>query len=98
MTNKSQPTSINPSGTEETIQVILSKEKTPRAFELKVLELINICGMSREEAENNVSTTPFEIELMYSYNLGLWGIESEPLDSIEPFCPFSGVQIENSDY
>jgi hypothetical protein len=92
-----QPTSINPAGQEEVIDIFLTKEKTPIAYAAKLKELIEISGMTQEEAEETLSTQPIQIEILYSYNLGLWAIESEALESIEPFCPYSGIQIENPD-
>ncbi len=88
------PTEINPAGSEEVIEVFLTPEKTPIAYQKKVDELI-LCGMTKEEAQGFLSRIPIQLELMYSTNLGLWAMESEALESIEPFCPYSGVQIEN---
>jgi len=90
----SQPASINPNGQQEVFDVILSKEKTPIAYELKHRELVE-SGMTPEEADTFIQTTPIQLELIYSYGLGLWAIESEPLESISPFCPYSGTEIEN---
>lgn len=94
---QSQPASIPPVGREEVFDVYLSKTKTPIAYELKHRELMNECGMTPEEADKFIETTPFQLELIYSYDLGLWAVESEALDSINPFCPYSGAEIINPD-
>jgi hypothetical protein len=93
---KSQPASISPIGSEEVIEVLLTKSKTPIAYELKCNELIKECGMTQSEAETFL-LQPLQLELVYSYNLGLWAIESEALESTDPFCPYTGTEIQNPD-
>ncbi|MFR9543777.1 MAG: hypothetical protein SNJ29_15250 [Rikenellaceae bacterium] len=49
-------------------------------FARKKQELIK-SGMSDDEAEKWLLTTPIPLELYYDIDRGLLGIESEPLDS-----------------
>jgi len=93
---KSQPASINPVGHEEVLDVYLTKEKTPVAYAIKCAELVNQ-GMTQKEAEEFL-LQPIQLEFIYSYEYGLWAIESEPLESIDPFCPYTGQEIENTDF
>lgn len=77
----------------ESIEIILSKDKTPIAYQKKVAELVN-CGMTKAEAENFVSTTPIEMEFYYSDNLGLFMVESEAVDNAEIVDPYTGKLME----
>lgn len=51
---------LNKSSQVEAISITVTKEKYPIVFENKVQELIEDCGMSREEAENEVEGMVFE--------------------------------------
>lgn len=44
-------------------KVTLTKDKYPTAFENKVRELIEECGMSREQAEESIENMEIELEL-----------------------------------
>ena len=80
----------------EIIELFLSKDKTPIAYQKKVAELIR-SGFSEEEAENFVSTTPFEMEFYYSDNLGLFLVESEAVENAILVDPYSGEPLEDFD-
>ncbi len=80
----------------EIIELFLSKDKTPIAYQKKVEELIR-SGLSEEEAENFVSTTPFEMEFYYSDNLGLFLVECEAVDNAILVDPYSGEPLEYFD-
>tara|TARA_B100000963_G_C22590987_1_gene655481 strand:+ start:812 stop:1081 length:270 start_codon:yes stop_codon:yes gene_type:complete len=80
----------------EIIELFLSKDKTPIAYQKKVAELIR-SGLSEEEAENFVSTTPFEMEFYYSDNLGLFLVECEAVDNAILVDPYSGEPLEYFD-
>lgn len=87
---------VNPAGQEETFDFYLSEEKHPIAFKAKVDELIN-AGMSEEEAKEFINTTPFCMEVYYSTDRGLFMVESEPLDFITPFDPYTGEEMEKQE-
>lgn len=78
----------------EIIELFLSKDKTPIAYQKKVAELIK-SGMTKEEAENFVSTTPFEMEFYYSDDLGLFLVESEAVEEANIIDPYSGKKLQD---
>lgn len=80
----------------EIIELFLSKDKTPIAYKKKVAELIK-CGYSEEEAEDIVSTTPFEMEFYYSDDLGLFLVESEAVENGILVDPYTGENLEHLD-
>ena len=63
-------------------------------FKRKKQELIK-SGMSDEEAERWLFTTPIPIELYYDIDRGLWGIESEAAESCEIHNPYIGEIVPN---
>lgn len=76
------------------IEILLTKERTPVAYERKMHELMIRCGVTRDEAEE-ILLTPIRIELFYSFDQGLFGVESEVIDSCEVFNPYTGKEIPN---
>ncbi len=92
--------SFNKVGEEEVIEIYLSKEKTPIAFEKKVSELVESgASSSREEAEKWVSETPFVMELCYERDCGLFAVESEAIESTDIYSPYTRelVEVEKDD-
>jgi hypothetical protein len=85
---------INTPEKAEIIELFLSKDKTPIAYQKKVAELIK-SGMTKVEAENFVSTTPFEMEFYYSDDLGLFLVESEAVENATIVDPYSGEILED---
>ena len=78
----------------DVIDVLLTPEKTPIAYNRKLHELINKSGMTKKEAEFFLMA-PISMELFYSNDQGLFGVESEALDSIAIYNPYSGEEIPN---
>lgn len=76
----------------ETIDVLLTPTKTPVAYQRKLCELINNSGMTEKEAKDFL-LQPIELEIFYDYDRGLFGIESEAVDVIEVFNPYTGKEI-----
>lgn len=87
---------ISPVGCQEVIEIYLDPVKHPVAYNTKVEELIG-SGMTREEAEGFVQTTPFEMELYYSKNQGLFMVESEVIESADIYNPYDGKVVYNPD-
>ena len=85
-----QRLTLNNADSYEPIQVRLSKKTTPIAFEQKVQELIEECGMTREQAEQTVTDTVFELELYYQQGSGLFAVESEAVEAGIIYSPYSG--------
>ncbi len=50
-------------------------------------------GMSRQEAEEYVRTTPICLEVYYDIGRGLFAVESETADNIEIFNPYTGETV-----
>lgn len=82
---------------EHLCNVTLSKETYPIAFENKVQELMEECGLSREQAEKDVSSTPIELEIYYEKGLGLFAVEAEATESATIFSPYTGKECEDFD-
>lgn len=78
----------------DVIDVYLCPEKTPIAYQRKKKELIASCGMTEDEAEQCL-LRPIPIEIFYSYDQGLFGIESECLAECEVYNPYTGKEIPN---
>lgn len=78
----------------DVIDVWLDPVKTPTAYNRKKKELMERSGMTEEEAERCL-LRPIPIEVFYSYDQGLFGIESECLAECEVFNPYTGKEIPN---
>ena len=76
----------------ETIDILLTPEKYPVAFNRKV-QCVMSGGMTRLEAEEYVRTTPICLEVYYDIGRGLFAVESEAVDNTEIFNPFTGKEI-----
>ena len=77
----------------ESINVLLSKDKTPIAFAKKVVELVE-SGLSEKEAEVYVSQTEIEMEFYYADGLGLFMVEAEAVESCTIVNPYTGIKLE----
>lgn len=77
------------------IEVTLTPEKFPEAFEAKVLELLDE-GVydDRVQAEKFVRTTPITLEIIYEPGQGLFAIESEAIETGLCKSPYSGKTID----
>lgn len=91
---------INKPHLAETIEVTLTPEKYPIAFERKVRELMGQGAFNtKEEAEKWVKSTPIVLELYYEIDAGLFAVESEALESSpESICsPYSKAPFIEQD-
>ena len=90
---------LNNSDNYETIgNFKLSKDKTPIAYENKVQELIEECGMSREEAEHFVDNAEFELEIYYHKSYGLFAVEAEAVEGgADIYSPYTADEYELCD-
>ena len=86
---------LNNSEEMETMQVLLSKNRTPIAFEQRVLSLID-SGLTREEAEIE-ATNPIDVEIYYNPNAGLFLVECEAVESGTIYDPYSGELMDDWD-
>ena len=76
----------------EVINVLLCPNKTPIAYQCKLKELIEISGMTEDEAKAYL-LQPIQVELFYDYGLGLFAVESEAVESTGIFNPYTGKEI-----
>ncbi len=76
----------------EVIDILLSPNRYPVAFERKV-RCVMSGGLSRQEAEAYVLTTPLQLEIFYDIGRGLFALEPEPIESITVFNPYTGKEI-----
>ena len=79
---------------EHLCDVVLTKDKFPIAYENKVKELMDECGMSREEAENVIKDMKIGLEVYYEVGYGLFAIESDAVESGTIYSPYSGELCE----
>ncbi len=76
----------------DVIDVFLSPCRTPATYQRKKKELIEIAGMTEEEAERDL-LHPMQLELFYDIGRGLFAVESEAVDSTEIYNPYTGEEI-----
>lgn len=76
----------------DVVDILLCPNKTPIAYQRKKKELMEQSGMTEPEAEKFL-LQPITLELFYDMGRGLFAVESEPLDCIEIFNPYTGKEI-----
>ena len=85
----------NKVGQEETINVLLTRNNFPIAFQNKLNELMEQGAFNNEEeATRWIESTPIVLEIMYEKNWGLFAVESEAIESNCLMSPYSGEGIE----
>lgn len=77
----------------EVIDVYLDENRTPVAYARKLRELIRQ-GFTEKDAHKFIRTTPFEMELYYSMDQGLFLVESEAVENIDIYNPYSGEKLD----
>ena len=88
---------LNNANQVEAIDITITKEKYPIVFENKVQELMDDCGMTREEAENEVEGMVIECEIYYHKSCGLWATEQGHVESGIVYDPYDGEVCEELD-
>lgn len=83
----------------ESIMVQLTEEKTPIAFNRKVKELLDQGAFeSEEDAKAWVYQNPIELELYYSIDCGLFGVESDAIENgADIYDPYTAEMLEDFD-
>jgi len=82
----------------ESINITLSRENTPIAYQNKLDELMDCKAFdTQDEAEKWLSETPIELELYYENGYGLFGVEAEAVENMEIQSPYSGAPILDED-
>jgi len=78
----------------DVIDILLTKERTPVAYERKIHEYMTRNGTTRKEAEEYLKK-PIPVELFYSFDQGIFAVEAEAIESCEIYNPYSGDEIPN---
>ena len=82
----------------ESINITLSRENTPIAYQNKLDELMDCKAFDTQaEAEAWLNETPIELELYYENGYGLFGVEAEAVENTEIQSPYSGTPILDED-
>lgn len=76
----------------EVIEVVTTSRVNPGMFRRRVRSLM-LSGLSREEAEKYVASTPQKLELFYDVNLGAFAIDAEAVGNTPLYNPYSGKEI-----
>lgn len=85
---------MNDADNYESINIKLTKDNTPIAYQNKLDELMDCKAFDTQaEAEKWLSETPIELELYYEYGYGLFGVEAEAIENMEIQSPYSGAPI-----
>ena len=84
-----KPIKMNNADDYESINITLSKENTPIAYQNKLDELMDIKAFdTKEEAEDWINTHPIELELYYENGQGLFAVESEAVERTTIHSPY----------
>ena len=93
-----KPIKMNNADYYESINITLSKENTPIAYQNKLDELMDIKAFdTKEDAEDWINTNPIELELYYEKGQGLFAVESEAVESTTIHSPYSNAPILDDD-
>ena len=79
----------------EIIEVRITKEKYPIVYNNKLEELINENGMTKEEAEKCLEDWTIPMELVYHKGYGLFMVESEAVDCMTIYSPYTGDKCDD---
>jgi hypothetical protein len=78
----------------DVIELYIEPEKMPEVYRRKKHELIH-SGMTEDEADKHILTTPIVLEIFYDIDRGLFGVESGACESCEIYNPYTGREIPN---
>lgn len=87
---------LNNSENYESILIHITEKDTPIAFKNKLNELMSQKAFdNEEEAKKWIEESEFELELYYHENFGLFGVESEAVESnCDIYSPYDGTLCE----
>ena len=75
----------------EPIEVILTKEKTPIAYNNKIEELVEEGAYeTKEAAEKDYPKFVMECEVYYEKGYGVFVIESDAVETTDIYSPYNG--------
>lgn len=76
----------------EVVDVITTPTVNPEMFRRRV-KCLMISGLSQEEAEKTIASTPLQMELFYDIGLGGFAIDAEAVGNAILYNPYSGEEI-----
>lgn len=76
----------------EEIEVITTPTVNPEMFRRRV-KCLTLSGLSQEEAEKFVASTPLQLELFYDVGLGAFAIDAEAVGNTPLYNPYTGDEI-----
>ena len=79
----------------DVLEIYLTPDRMPCAYKRKLYELIELSGMTLEEAEQHLTQVPIKLELFYDIEKGLFGVEADAAESCEIYNPYTGWEIPN---
>ena len=96
METKKETIKANRAENYESIEVTLTREKTPIAFQSKLDELMEQGAFDNEaDAIKWIESTPIELELYYEKDSGLFAVEADAVDSqADLVSPYTGAEFE----
>ena len=76
----------------EVIEVVTTPTVNPEMFRRRVRSLM-LSGLSQQEAEKVVASTPQKLELFYDIALGAFAIDAEAVGNTPLYNPYTGKEI-----
>ncbi len=76
----------------EVIEVGTTPDINPEMFRRRVKSLM-LAGLSQQEAEKFVASTPQKLELFYDVSLGAFAIDAEAVGNTPLYNPYTGKEI-----
>lgn len=76
----------------EVFEVITTPTVNPEMFRRRV-KCLTLSGLSQEEAEKFVASTPLQLELFYDVGLGAFAIDAEAVGNTPLYNPYTGEEI-----
>ena len=76
----------------EVIEVGTTPDINPEMFRRRVKSLM-LAGLSQQEAEKFVASTPQKLELFYDVSLGAFAIDAEAVGNTPWYNPYTGKEI-----
>lgn len=78
----------------EVFEVITTPTVNPEMFRRRV-KCLTLSGLSQEEAEKFVASTPLQLELFYDVGLGAFAIDAEAVGNTPLYNPFTAKEIQD---
>ena len=89
---------LNTSDTYEGIDIVLTKDKTPIAYNNKIEELVEQgCYPDKESAELDNPSFTMECEIYYDKHSGLFSVECGAVESGTIYSPYDGTLCDDCD-